>query len=162
MGTRARRAVRKLRERLLPVVGAASGGGSCSDLLLRVLGRKGFVDIKTCRVGVPLAGGGAKRTGTETSSRQRRETKTLAEIMSAEGPGADENITKMVAKVGRWWYERCYESVALEADSGTTAKTKSMWSDPALLAECEEWRTSLKLMVCHARIPDGRGRLASI
>lgn len=207
MGSHARRAVRRLKERVhirAPDISLASS----SDLLLRLLGRKGFADIKTCRVGVPLAStiaaspvvaaggrssnsnsssgvgvsvGGAEsattscssRAGTSASSsrssatataptaatRRKRgkvETRSLAELMSAEGPGADESITKMVAKVGRWWYDRCYESVALESGG------KSMWGDQALLAECEEWRTSLKLMVCHARIPDGRSRVASI
>lgn len=173
MGNHARRAVRRLKERIhtrAPDISLASS----SDLLLRLLGRKGFTDIKTCRVGVPLASAAAPpattTTTTTTSSSsssssssaarrrgaKRRETRSLAEMMSAEGPGADESITKMVAKVGRWWYDRCYESVALEPGG------RSMWADRALLAECEEWQTSLKLMVCHARIPDGRSRVASI
>lgn len=182
MGNHARRAVRRLKERIhirAPDISLASS----SDLLLRLLGRKGFTDIKTCRVGVPLAsaiaaspaGGAAgsessssssSRTGTASGSsrssavatrkRGKRETRSVAEMMSAEGPAADESITKMVAKVGRWWYERCYESSARDAGG------RGMWGDQALLAECEEWRTSLKLMVCHARIPDGRSRVASI
>lgn len=186
MGNHGRRAARRLKERIhirAPDISLASS----SDLLLRLLGRKGFADIKTCRVGVPLASaiaaspaGGAtgsessssssSRTGTTSGSssrsgaaaaatrtkRGKRETRSVAEMMSAEGPAADESITKMVAKVGRWWYERCYESAARDASG------RSMWGDQALLAECEEWRTSLKLMVCHARIPDGRSRVASI
>lgn len=176
MGNRARRAVRRLKERVhirSPDISLASS----SDLLLRLLGRKGFTDIKTCRVGVPLAstiaessavgqesssssfskaGGASASTRPSAVRRVKRETRSLAEMMKAEGPGADESITKMVAKVGRWWYDRCYQSVALESGG------KSMWGDRSLLAECEEWRTSLKLMVCHARIPDGRSRVASI
>lgn len=170
MGNRGRRAVRQLKERAhirSPNVSLASS----SDLLLRLLGRKGFTDIKTCRLGVPVASAlapsesstsGSSRTGSRsgptrsTSGKAKRDTRSLAEIISDDGPIADESITKMVAKVGRWWYDRCYESVA-PAPGG-----RSMWSDPALLAECEEWRTTLKLMVCHARMPDARGRLASI
>ncbi|KAG8159883.1 hypothetical protein KVR01_010520 [Diaporthe batatas] len=170
MGNRGRRAVRQLKERVhirSPNVSLASS----SDLLLRLLGRKGFTDIKTCRLGVPVASAlapsesstsGSSRTGSKsgparsTSGKAKRDTRSLAEIISDDGPIADESITKMVAKVGRWWYDRCYESVA-PAPGG-----RSMWSDPALLAECEEWRTTLKLMVCHARMPEARGRLASI
>lgn len=174
MGNHARRAVRRLKERIHTRAPSISLGSS-SDLILRLLGRKGFTDIKTCRVGVPLASATAasptdqacsssssaassSRAAASASTRRRskKETRSLAEMMSAEGPGADEGITKMVAKVGRWWYERCYESVIREG------KGKSMWADQALLAECEEWQTSLKLMVCHARIPDGRNRVASI
>lgn len=172
MGNRGRRAVRQLKERVhirSPNVSLASS----SDLLLRLLGRKGFTDIKTCRLGVPVASAlapsesstsasSSTRTGTRsgptrsTSGKGKRDTRSLAEIISDDGPIADESITKMVAKVGRWWYDRCYESVA-PAPGG-----RSMWGDPALLSECEEWRTTLKLMVCHARMPDARGRLASI
>lgn len=177
MGNRSRRAVRRLKERVhirSPDINLASS----SDLILRLLGRKGFSDIKTCRVGVPLAStisessttvgqdssssSSSKTAANSASSRPiatrrvKRETRSLAELMKAEGPGADESITKMVAKVGRWWYDRCYQNLAL--DSGG----KSMWGDRTLIAECEEWRTSLKLMVCHARIPDGRSRVASI
>lgn len=166
MGNNARRAVRRLKERMHTRAPNTSLASS-SDLILRLLGRKGFSDIKTCRVGVPLAttspgssSSASSKTGTTASSatrkRSKRETRSLADMMCAEGPGADESITKMVAKVGRWWYDRCYESVAL------TGGEKSMWQDHAILAECEEWRTSLKLMVCHARIPDGRSRVASI
>jgi hypothetical protein len=172
MGNRGRRAVRQLKERVhirSPNVSLASS----SDLLLRLLGRKGFTDIKTCRLGVPVAsalapsesstsGSSSARNGARsgstrsTSGKAKKDTRSLAEIISDDGPIPDESITKMVAKVGRWWYDRCYESVA-PAPGG-----RSMWSDPALLAECEEWRTTLKLMVCHARMPDARGRLASI
>lgn len=167
MGNNARRAVRRLKERMHTRAPNTSLASS-SDLILRLLGRKGFCDIKTCRVGVPLATSapsssssassktGTSASGTATRKRSKRETRSLADMMCAGGPGADESITKMVSKVGRWWYDRCYESVALAGGE------KSMWQDHAILAECEEWRTSLKLMVCHARIPDGRSRVASI
>jgi len=81
-------------------------------------------------------------------------------MMSDESAVADESITKMVARVGRWWHSRCYESAAVSPGAGP-AKSGSMWNNRALLAECEEWGTSLKLMVCHARVPDIR-RVASI
>ncbi|KAK2602759.1 hypothetical protein N8I77_009266 [Diaporthe amygdali] len=164
MGNRGRRAVRQLKERVHTRTPNVSLGSS-SDLLLRLLGRKGFTDIKTCRLGVPVASALApseprtsNRSGPtrSASGKAKRDTRSLAEIISDDGPIADESITKMVAKVGRWWYDRCYESVA-PAPGG-----RSMWGDPALLAECEDWRTTLKLMVCHARMPDARGRLASI
>jgi hypothetical protein len=81
-------------------------------------------------------------------------------MMNDESAVADESITKMVAKVGRWWYSQCYENAAVPSPG--LGSNKSMWSDKALLAECEEWGTSLKLMVCHARVPESRGRVASI
>ena len=167
MGNRGRKAVRRLKER----VNAKSPDvslGSTSDLILRLLGRKGFVDLKTCRVGVPVASVIPRSSGSENSKSSKaagkgktiKDERSLPEMIGDGSPVADESITKMVAKVGRWWYSRCYESAAgTGIGPGTLG---SMWRDKALLAECEEWGTSLKLMVCHARVPDGRPRLASI
>lgn len=178
MGNRSRRAVRRLKERI-HIRSPHLSLGSSSDLMLRLLGRKGFTDIKTCRVGVPVAsaispspGAGMESTSKNSSSRTatgsatnpsgvarkrgKTDTRSLAEMINDDGPVADESITKMVAKVGRWWYDRCYVGMAPESGG------RSMWNDQALLAECEEWRTTLKLMVCHARMPDGKSRVASI
>jgi hypothetical protein len=149
MGNRTRRAVRRLKEQVT-AQNSDFNLSSTADLILRLLGKKGFVDIKTCRVGVPVASSltnAPKKTG-------EKDERSLAEMMNDETELGDENITKMVSKVGRWWYNRCYEV--------PTGMSSSIWNDRALLAECEEWNTSLKLMVCHARIPEDRGRVASI
>ncbi|KAK4453110.1 hypothetical protein QBC34DRAFT_216914 [Podospora aff. communis PSN243] len=172
MGNRGRRTVRRLKERIH--AGAPDTYlGSTSDLLLRLLGRKGFTDIKTCRVGVPVASpiarsssSEAKRSSTggsrtRSASKTRKDDRSLPELMNDESPVADESITKMVAKVGRWWYSRCYESVAAPVPFAGTRG--GLWNDKPLLSECEEWGSSLKLMVCHARVPDdARVRVASI
>ncbi|WYZ46542.1 hypothetical protein EsH8_IX_000767 [Colletotrichum jinshuiense] len=159
MGNRGRRTMRRLKERIHennPDISI----GSTSDLILRLLGRKGFSDVKNCRVGVPVASvvsrseSGSKKAAA-AGARKAKEIRSLAEMMNDDGDSADENITKMVAKVGRWWYSRCYESAA------GTSMSKSIWADHALLSECEELRTSFKLMVCYARVPE-RARTASI
>lgn len=173
MGNKARRAVRRLKERI-HANAPDTCLGSAADLVLKLLGRKGFVDIKTCRVGVPVASAvGRSAAGATTAkgspatsddkggkTRGKRDERTLAEMMNDEGAVADESITKMVAKVGRWWYTQCYENAAVPSPG--LGSSRSLWSDKALLAECEEWGTSLKLMVCHARVPESRGRVASI
>jgi hypothetical protein len=176
MGNRGRRTVRRLKERI-HTQAPDTCLGSAADLLLRLLGRKGFVDIKTCRVGVPVASTIARSSGSETAGkgsgkssvdgrgdkpRDKREERTLAEMMNDDSAVADESITKMVAKVGRWWYNRCYESAAVAGRGSGSGSSQSIWSDKALLAECEEWGTSLKLTVCHARVPESPGRVASI
>lgn len=162
MGPHARRAVRRLKERVhhrAPETNLASA----SDLILRLMGTRGFADVKSCRVGVPVASAITRSSGSEASYKQARKQKekkderSLAEMMSDESAVADEGITKMVAKVGRWWYSRCYENGA--AQLGSVSGT--MWNDRQLLAECEEWRTSLKLMVCYARVPEIK-RVASV
>ncbi|KAK4157502.1 hypothetical protein C8A00DRAFT_11616 [Chaetomidium leptoderma] len=190
MGNRCRRTIRRLKEGIH--TGAPDTSlASTSDLILRLIGRRGFADIKTCRVGVPVAstvarssggsssseagsGGGKRRSSTSAPPPPRREKtkpkkdeRSLPEMINDEGPVADESIAQSVAKVGRWWYSRCYESAAAAAAGpgpgiGPSAARASIWRDKALLAECEEWGTSLKLMVCHARVPDGRARVASI
>ncbi|KAI1659920.1 hypothetical protein F4813DRAFT_379672 [Daldinia decipiens] len=149
MGNRTRRSVRQLKERI-SARNPDYNLSSTADLILRLLGKKGFTDVKTCRVGVPVA------SAITSSSRVKgkKDERSLAEMMNDKTELGDENITKMVSKVGRWWYNRCYET--------PTGMTTSIWNDKYLLAECEEWGTSLKLMVCHARMPEAGGRVASI
>ncbi|KAI0967432.1 hypothetical protein F4678DRAFT_242431 [Xylaria arbuscula] len=149
IGNRTRRAVRHLKEQ----VSAQNPDlylSSTADLILRLLGKKGFVDIKTCRLGVPVA----SSITTTANKDGKKDERSLAEMMNDKTELGDKNITKMVSKVGRWWYNRCYEV--------PTGMRSSIWHDKALLAECEEWGTSLKLMVCHAKVPEARGRNASV
>jgi hypothetical protein len=165
MGNRCRRSVRRLKERIQAEAPDTSLA-STSDLILRLIGRRGFTDVKTCRVGVPVASNiarssssrkrGSLSAANQEKNKLKRDERSLPEMINDEGPVADESIAKSVAKVGRWWYDRCYESAA------ASESLSSMWNDKALLAECQEWGTSLKLMVCHARVPDGRARVASI
>ncbi|KAH9909949.1 hypothetical protein F4778DRAFT_25888 [Xylariomycetidae sp. FL2044] len=149
MGSRTRRSVRRLKERV-NTKNPDISLGSTADLVLRLLGKKGFVDIKNCRVGVPVA---SAITNATKKKGGKKDERSLAEMMRDDTETGDENITKMVSKVGRWWYNRCYEAA--------TGMNSSIWHDRNLLAECEEWGTSLKLMVCHAKTADG-GRVASI
>lgn len=154
MGNRTRRAVRRLKERI-NMQHPDYHLSSTADLVLRLLAKKGLIDVKTCRVGVPVASAITGRSAAEKGTgKKKRDERSLAEMMNDETETGDENITKMVAKVGRWWYNRLYESAA--------GAPTSIWSDKALLAECEEWGTSLKLMVCHARMPETRSRVSSI
>nr|CDP25350.1 Putative protein of unknown function [Podospora anserina S mat+] len=165
MGNRGRRAVRRLKERIHARTPDTSLG-STSDLMLRLINRKGFTDIKTCRVGIPVASPATRssRVSFTQTNTNKKDERSLPELMSEEGPVADESITSMVAKVGRWWYTRCYESAGVaNPGMGWPGSKGSMWRDRMLVKECEEWGTSLKLMVCYGRVPDGnRARVASI
>ncbi|KAI0525581.1 hypothetical protein F5B22DRAFT_642591 [Xylaria bambusicola] len=148
VGNRTRRAVRHLKEQVSNQ-NPDFYLSSTADLILRLLGKKGFVDIKTCRLGVPVAS-----SITAPKKNGKKDERSLAEMMNDDTEVGDKSITKMVSKVGRWWYNRCYE-VPIGMKS-------SIWHDKALLTECEEWGTSLKLMVCHARVPEARPRNASV
>ncbi|KAG5813647.1 hypothetical protein H9Q74_007836 [Fusarium xylarioides] len=150
MGNRGRRTVRRLKERINEKTPDTSLG-STADLIVRLLGKVGFTTIKAARVGVPVASSAtrsdSKADKGKATAEKKKDPPSLSEMMSDNSPLADEGITKMVSRVGRWWYTRCYENAA-ENPSG-----KSIWSDKSLLSESEELGTSLKLMVCCARAP---------
>lgn len=157
MGNRGRRTVRQLKEQINEKTPDTSLA-STADLIVRLLGKVGFSNIKAARVGVPVASSVTRRDSqrqdrVSNPTQKKKDQPSLAEMMSDNSPLADEGITKMVSRVGRWWYTRCYESAA-ESQTG-----KSIWKDKALIQECEEIGTSLKLMVCCARAPD---RIASV
>ncbi|CAK7208580.1 hypothetical protein SCUCBS95973_000150 [Sporothrix curviconia] len=170
MGPRTRRAIRRLKEQIhghTPDMHL----GSAADAILRLLGVRGFTDIKSCRVGIPVASS-VSQPGKSAASPQadtkdtkpRKDQRSLAEMINDESPVADESITSTVARVGRWWHSRCYGDAALAPSlrqTPNTTKSSDLWMDRALLTECEEWRTNLKLMVCYARVPDIK-RVASI
>lgn len=158
MGNRTRRAVRSLKVQIsiaTPTISLAPA----SDTVLRTLGKRGFTDIKSCRVGVPVASTVNSNVASSSDQARNEMEISLADMMRDDSSEADEGITKMVAKVGRWWFTRCYEmSVMPQGDL-----SRSIFADEALLGECERWRTSFKLLVCHAQKPVvARRRTASV
>jgi SAM-dependent methyltransferase len=158
MGNRARRAVRNLKLRMQATDSSVSLK-PVSDNIQRLLGRRGFENLNRCMVGVPAAGAipssrdNSIENGSE-GSKVNRKSVSFSDLLSNSEKGQnsendDESITKMVAKVGRWWYSRCYEtSVLPEGDV-----TQSIWADEALLRECEKWQTSFRLLLCYAQKP---------
>lgn len=166
MGTKARRAVRGLKTRMQqrdPSVCLRN----LSDILVRQIGRRGFEAVQRCIVGLPAAGRIPKSqdmssvssdsSGKPVWHREARAGKSqefsLADLLEdtrgnqfGSGKNNDETITKMVAKVGRWWYSTCYEKALLPTD-------QSIWTDPTLLRECEKQGTSFRLLICHAQKP---------
>lgn len=139
-----------------------------SDTIQRLLGRRGFENLNRCMVGIPAAGpipgsmdGGmdeptsssAESSASSSKGKRHLEDDNVSlstDLLSVQPGDGDENITKMVAKIGRWWYSRCYEGLAVQ--NGEIAK--SIWADDTLVRECEKRGTSLRLMVCYAQKPD--------
>jgi len=181
----------KLRER------EGEGGvelGSASDVCLKEMGRgegkRRWGDVKSCKVGVPVAtvvsasptssGGSSslpsksgslrdKGKGKGRAKKTRKEERSLADMMKDSSPAGDESITQMVAKVGRWWYTRCYESALLSTSSSNgpggerRERHESIFTDRQLLEECEKWNASFKLVVAYAQKPVlGRRRTNSV
>jgi hypothetical protein len=56
-------------------------------------------------------------------------------------------MTHTLAKVGRDWWQRCYEIPTLSYGS----LDESIFSEAKLLEECEKWGTSFGLWVGYAR-----------
>lgn len=157
MGNRARRAVRDLKMRMQstdPEVCLMNA----SDAFQRLIGRRGFENLSRCIVGVPTAGKMPKSVdltnqagGSNTTSGMPSQAHfgDLVAMSGKEG-ASDDGISKMVARVGRWWYSRCYESMVLQPDNELG---QNIWSDETLLNECEKRQTSFRLLICHAQKP---------
>jgi hypothetical protein len=174
MGPKARRAVRALKLRL-QATDPSLVISSASDVILKAVGKRGFTGIKSCNVGVPVASAvpsPAERNARSRDGHQGKESQelSLADMMKDETGATDEGITKMVAKVGRFWYSRCYESVASTTNttgggmsSASGRGGGSIFEDRKLLEECENWNSSFKLVVAYAQKPvQGRRRTNSV
>lgn len=76
---------------------------------------------------------------------------SLGDLLSdpAPSPSNDESIRKIVAKVGRWWYTRCYEIPVLP-DGDVDLR---IWSDRKVLRECQKRGTGFRLLIAHAQKP---------
>ncbi|KAF2856753.1 hypothetical protein T440DRAFT_7267 [Plenodomus tracheiphilus IPT5] len=181
MGNRARRAVRGLKMRM-QVANENTSLRNISDEIMAGIGQKGFVECNRCVVGVPVAGKlpnlddakstTSKRKGSTASSSSKDATHVQApkgpkpEVsfsdllkVSSSSDSTDNGITDMVARVGRWWYSRCYESLVLPeagepgaATSGNLLES-SIWRDESLVNECEKRGTSFKLLIGYAQKP---------
>ncbi|EON63181.1 hypothetical protein W97_02408 [Coniosporium apollinis CBS 100218] len=147
MGNRARRAVRALKVKM-QVADPAVSLKPMSDNLQHILGRRGFENLNRCMVGIPAAG---KIRDSSDGTQQEPDTNFTDLLRDKSGGDADsdEGITKMVARVGRWWYSRCYESAVLPNGD----LKESIWADEALVRECEKRATSFRLLICYAQKP---------
>ncbi len=146
MGNRARRAVRDLKVRMQAADSTVSLKPA-SDLVLRLLGRRGFENVNRCTLGVPVAGNLVSSSATSVDEPSAH----LSELLKDQSEKGDQGITKMVARVGRWWYSHCYELGTLP--NGEFLSRSSIWTDRALLRECAARQTSFKQLICYAQKP---------
>jgi SAM-dependent methyltransferase len=177
MGNRARRAVRGLKMRM-QVADENTSLRNLSDEIMAGLGRRGFVECNRCVVGVPVAGNlsgpddaktsTAKRTGSNASSNSKKSGTlpapkgpkpevSFSDLLNVSSPSesTDNGIADMVARVGRWWYSRCYESLVLpETDEPGKLLENSIWRDENLIKECEKRGTSFKMLIGYAQKPE--------
>jgi len=178
MGNQTRRAVRDLKVRM-NVADPEVSLKPISDNIQSMLGRKGFEKLNRCVVQIPVAGKVAGSISSSSSSRssngsytqtardivtgaqtdqatgharrQHEQTSnfSLSDLIADHSPTSDEKITKMVAKVGRYWYTRVYESGVL-----TNGELKrSIWADKKVLHECKTRGSGFKLLIAYAQKP---------
>ena len=165
MGNRARRAVRGVKVRMQTTTPDFSLS-PISDTVMKLLGRKGFENLNRCVVGVPVAGQVSdSRSSSMDDYISTQPTKipdgvhTLSELLSGQSSRSNPHypVTKMVARVGRWWWSQCYENCVIGSNDD------SIWTDRQLLKECEKRETSFQLMVCYAQKPiNARRRTVSV
>lgn len=85
---------------------------------------------------------------------------SLGDLLSdpAPSPSNDESIRKIVAKVGRWWYTRCYEIPVLPNGDASL----SIWADRKIIRECQQRGTGFRLLIAYAQKPSEKRRTASV
>ena len=167
MGSVASHAVRSLKLRI-QASNPETSLSPTSDEVLKLLGRKGFESISRCIVGVPVtgnleqSGAGSLDDALEPSSAvstqrfgdgEHGSQLSLGAMLTGQARGEERvyPVTRMVARVARWWWSKCYESVLLKNVS--EMEHKSVWNNSELLQECEERETGLRLVVCYAQKP---------
>ncbi|KAH8427369.1 uncharacterized protein LDX57_005082 [Aspergillus melleus] len=85
---------------------------------------------------------------------------SLGDLLSdpSPSPSNDESIRKIVAKVGRWWYTRCYEIPVLPNGDADL----SIWADRKVVRECQRRGTGFRLLIAYAQKPSEKRRTASV
>ncbi|KAI9375497.1 hypothetical protein BJX61DRAFT_129442 [Aspergillus egyptiacus] len=101
-----------------------------------------------------------QRSNTHGKSSSNDTVLSLGDLLSdpSPSPSNDESIRKIVARVGRWWYTRCYESPILP--NGDV--DRSIWTDKKVLRECQQRGTGFRLLIAYAQKPSEMRRTASV
>ncbi|OQE23092.1 hypothetical protein PENSTE_c009G03042 [Penicillium steckii] len=105
---------------------------------------------------------GSQGTQTASKSSPSDDNISLGDLLSDPSPSAanDASIAKIVARVGRWWYTKCYEDPVLP-DTGDN--DPSMWNDRKTLRECQKRGTGFRMLIAYAQKPsEVKRRTASV
>lgn len=95
--------------------------------------------------------GGSQSTGMASKFPSNDANISLGDLLSdpSPSPANDESIAKIVARVGRWWYSKCYEDPIF-----STANTDpSIWNDRKVLRECQKRGTGFRMFIAYAQKP---------
>ncbi|KAL2000141.1 hypothetical protein VTN02DRAFT_3497 [Thermoascus thermophilus] len=188
MGNRTRRAVRMLKERIYladPIISLRSASDSIQRLLGRCgFDNLNRCMVRVPVAGTIVGSSDSSSSSNPSSSAalattsagyspqmSRKEQRTphrsasddgnvsLGDLLSGSPSSSnDESIAKIVTKVGRWWYTRCYEIPVLPDGD----LDRSIWADKKLLRECQKRGTGFRLMIAYAQKPSEKRRTASV
>lgn len=145
MGNRARRALHDLKSRMRisqPDVALKPISAS----LQKMVKESGFENLNRCVVSVPVSGPMSKSWVRSGSLDEKIGT---PRNLRQKASGMEGGLAKTLPTVGRWWFTRCYEMIAMPYGN----MERSIWNDEALLEECERRETAFKLLLCYARKP---------
>ena len=148
MGNRARRALHELKHRIRtfqPEVALKSLSAS----LQKMAKQNGFENLNRCVVSVPVVGR-VSRSGSHSGSLDENNG-TLGDLRKGASGKEEGGLANSLATVGRWWFTRCYEMIALPYGD----LERSIWNDEALLDECAKKETGFRLLLCYAQKPAG-------
>lgn len=166
-GDRTHRAIRELKMRMQTADETLSLR-NISDELLRNVSDKGFIDCSHRVVELPISGklhipdlpSNEDIAATENDSNANSTAGFFSNILNITSlpESTGDNITTMVARVGRWWFSNCYESLALHKADKVGASTSgnlgtTIWDDEYMLRDCDKHGTRFKLLVGYARKP---------
>jgi hypothetical protein len=104
--------------------------------------------------------GARSNTNTHEKSSSNDTVLSLGDLLSDPypSPSNDESIRKIVARVGRWWYTRCYEIPVLP--NGDV--DRSIWANRKVLRECQQQGTGFRLLIAYTQKPSEKRRTASV
>ncbi|MCJ1360577.1 MAG: hypothetical protein MMC33_010585 [Icmadophila ericetorum] len=152
MGHHTRKAVRNLKTRM-HVAEPEISLSPASDEIQKMLGRRGFENLNRCMVGVPVA---ASISDSRAGSLDESFT---SEDFLEETTTNEATMAKMVPKVGRWWWSKCYEGRHIQDG----ISEPSVWNDRQVLKECEDMDTGFKMLICYAqKLSNPRRRTVSV
>ncbi|KAJ5190648.1 uncharacterized protein N7498_009633 [Penicillium cinerascens] len=142
------------------VVRSSDSTISSSNRSLSATGTTASTGLSLPTISVTTTGSQGTQTGSKSSPSE--DNISLGDLLSdpSPSPANDESIAKIVARVGRWWYTKCYEDPVLP-DTGDN--DPSMWNDRKVLRECQKRGSGFRMLIAYAQKPsEVKRRTASV
>ncbi|KAJ5324354.1 hypothetical protein N7476_002954 [Penicillium atrosanguineum] len=142
------------------VVRSSDSTNSSSNRSLSATGTTASTGFSAPAISVTTTG--SQGTNANSKPSPLEDNISLGDLLSDPSPSAanDESIAKIVARVGRWWYTKCYEDPVLPH---TGDNEPSMWNDRKVLRECQKRGSGFRMLIAYAQKPsEPKRRTASV